>query len=119
MTPGYRTPAFWLGTVATLLAAVLASGLVYEPGHISGSLTLILSTLGAMGYTAWRTWQKAGEPGKRPWRTTEFWLNVSATLVSVLYLSGIVSTGSVGDHVLGFVAALLTTAGYGVIRRRA
>jgi hypothetical protein len=117
--PGYRTPAFWLGTAATLTAALLASGLVYEPGHVSGSLTLILSALSAMGYTAWRTWEKAGEPGKRPWRTTEFWLSAAATLVSGLYLSGLVSTGSIGDQALGFVAALLTAAGYGIIRKRA
>lgn len=117
MKPGYRTPAFWLGALATALAAIVASGLVSEPGHVN-ALSLVLSTLGALGYTAWRTWQKAGEPGKQPWRTTEFWLNVAAMLVSGLYLSGLVSTGSAGDQVLGFAAMLLTMAGYGVIRKR-
>lgn len=53
---------------------------------------------------------------KAGWRTTEFWLTVAANLVSLLFASGIVSSGGTMDRVLGLVAMVLASLGYSISR---
>lgn len=58
MKPGYKTTEFWLTFAAVIGGLVMASG-AFEPASCSASwcggvlsiLGLILSALGAMGYT--------------------------------------------------------------------
>lgn len=55
----------------------------------------------------------ASKPG---YKTTEFWLSLVATLIGLLWASGLISEGSTADKVIGFVAAALGQFGYAVSR---
>lgn len=54
---------------------------------------------------------------KKPgYRTTEFWLSLAATMLGLLWASGLVSEGSTTDKVIGFAAMVLAQLGYTVSR---
>lgn len=55
----------------------------------------------------------ATKPG---WKTTEFWLSGAATLLSMLFASGVIGTGTMADKIAGLAALALTTLGYTVSR---
>lgn len=57
--PGYKTTEFWLSLIATLTGAALASGIVPDTGLAGKVIGLIVSALGALGYTVARTKAKA------------------------------------------------------------
>lgn len=53
---------------------------------------------------------------KPGFKTTEFWLSAAATLLSMLFASGLLHDGSTALKVAGLAAAALTAAGYSVAR---
>lgn len=55
---------------------------------------------------------------KPGYKTTEFWLATAATVIGLLYASGIIApTGTDGlSKALAFIATSLTTLGYAVSR---
>lgn len=53
---------------------------------------------------------------KPGYKTTEFYFTLAATLIGLLWASGVVSDGSQFDKVLGFVAMALGQLGYTVNR---
>lgn len=53
---------------------------------------------------------------KPGWKTTEFWLKLLAMLLTALYASGVISTGSQAENVVAIVATILGTLGYTVSR---
>ena len=57
MTPnsGFKSSEFWLKLIAILVAAVLASGILPEQSSAVKLLTIALTILSALGYTAART----------------------------------------------------------------
>ena len=59
--PGWKTSEFWLGTLAALVVAFLASG-VLPPEHIAIKIAgMVATTLAALGYGAMRTAGKIKE----------------------------------------------------------
>ncbi len=114
MTKGFKTPAFWLGALATAVAAMMGSGAL-DGGSVAAGATLVASALGAAGYTAWRTFKKAD--GTKPaWRTSEFWLSIATAVVGGLYASGVFADGSTATKVMGFAAMALSALGYSVTK---
>ena len=111
MKPGYKTVGFYLGSLATAVAILLGFDIV-DGGTGEKIAATTTSTLGALGYTAWRLNIKKGAAGKPAWKTTELWLSVAAFLVGVAYASGLFVAGGPADRALGFVAMLLSVAGY-------
>ena len=64
--PGYKTTEFYLSLLATLIGALLASG-IFNDADPSGHKVLqiagmVASVLGAMGYTVSRGFVKANAP---------------------------------------------------------
>lgn len=56
-------------------------------------------------------------PAVRPgWKTSEFYLALAAMLLSALFASGLVASGSSWDKAFVFIASALTSAGYSVSR---
>jgi len=53
---------------------------------------------------------------KQGWKTTEFWLTALATLISLLFVSGVVHPGTGFDKTVGMITAVLATLGYSVAR---
>ena len=53
---------------------------------------------------------------KAGYKTTEFWLTVTATVLGLLFASGIVSEGSQADKILGIASTVLATMGYQISR---
>ncbi len=112
--PGYKTVSFWLASIATLGAAMMASGAGL--GSTASSIALLVSGLGAAGYAAYRAFAKSADPAKPAYKTSEFWLSVVTALISILYASGLVSVGGTLEQVIGFASALLALAGYQVTK---
>lgn len=52
--PGYQTTEFWMTVVATLLTALVASGVIPTGSPVQGYITEALFVLGAAGYHAGR-----------------------------------------------------------------
>lgn len=50
------------------------------------------------------------------YKTTEFWLSLSAVLVGALFASGVIAVDSGADKVLGLVATILGALGYTISR---
>lgn len=53
---------------------------------------------------------------KPGFKTTEFYLSSLAMIVSIVYASGIVESGSNIDKVIGFISMALVAMGYSVSR---
>jgi hypothetical protein len=53
---------------------------------------------------------------KAGYKTTEFWLTVTASILGLLFASGIISDGSQADKVLGMASTVLAGMGYSVSR---
>lgn len=53
---------------------------------------------------------------KPGYKTTEFWLTTAAGLLSALFASGVLGSGSVAETIAGVVAFVLAKAGYAVSR---
>jgi hypothetical protein len=111
-TPGYKTPAFYLTLAATALAALFASGAAL-PGSVASSGAVLLAALGSAGYASVRAFVK-GADGKPAWKTTEFWLSLSAVVVGALLGSGAFTDASSGAKLLGYLASALGALGYAV-----
>lgn len=56
---------------------------------------------------------KEVKPG---YKSTEFYLSALASIVGLLFASGLVESGTAFDQVLGFIAMALTAMGYSVSR---
>ena len=54
---------------------------------------------------------------KPGYKTTEFWLTVSASIVGLAFASGVFPSESAGDKFLGLAAMVLASLGYSVSRR--
>jgi len=64
MTKGYKTSEFWMSLAAIILGAVMASGVLdgLAPEHWAVKVIgLVVSILGALGYTAARGFVKGAE----------------------------------------------------------
>ena len=58
--PGWRTTEFWIAGVAVpLIGALYASGLISDGSTFDKVLGMVVSLLGALGYTVARTKAKA------------------------------------------------------------
>lgn len=59
----YQSAEFWLSLAATVVGAILASGLLdVIPGNTDDQIVgLVATVLSALGYTVARTFQKASE----------------------------------------------------------
>jgi hypothetical protein len=108
-TPGYKTLAFYATLVMTAFGALAASG--SDIGGL-GVVGFVITSLAAAGYTGWRKFVKAEAGAKPAYKTTEFWLSIAASIVAGLYASGIFASGTQGDKIIGFAAAVLATLGY-------
>lgn len=64
LCPGYKTTEFYLTAVAVLAGSLLTSGLLPAAGIAVKVTGLVISVLGALGYTAARTYAKAQESDK-------------------------------------------------------
>lgn len=113
MTKGLKTPAFWLGALATAVAAAMGAGAV-DGGMVGAGLTLMGSALGAAGYTTWRSFKKAEAGAKAPWKTSEFWLTLATAMIGGLTTFGVFADGSLGARLLGLAAMVLSSLGYAV-----
>jgi len=111
--PGFKTVAFWLASLTTVLTYLLGSD-VLAGGRDAQVASLVISALGAIGYTSYRAWVKKDGDTRRAWRTTEFWLSAAAALCAVLYASGEFGPGTGAGKALGAIVAILAAAGYGV-----
>lgn len=111
--PGWKTSGFWLGLAATVAAALAGSGAV-DTGTPASGVALVISALGAAGFTAWRLFKKSEDPKKPAWKTSEFWLSCAAVAVSALFAAGVFADGSTGAQIVGFVAMALSALGYTV-----
>jgi hypothetical protein len=58
--PGIKTSEFWLMALAVVSNAVLSSGLIADMPEAVRITTIIVTVLGALGYTAARAWTKGG-----------------------------------------------------------
>ena len=56
------------------------------------------------------------DDAKPGYKTTEFWFTVASWIVSGLYMSGAVTTGSAFDKVLAVGAMVLASMGYSISR---
>lgn len=56
---------------------------------------------------------------KPAFKTTEFWLSVTATVLGILWASGVVSEGGTADKIIGLAASVLAAFGYTVARTKA
>lgn len=54
MKPGYKTTEFWLSSIAVLLSALFASGILGDGGMDLTIASLVATILGAMGYSVSR-----------------------------------------------------------------
>ena len=54
----YQTLEFWLNVVSTILVILMASGVIPTDSSVNKIIPMILTTLTAMGYTGFRTFQK-------------------------------------------------------------
>ena len=113
MTPGYRSPAFWLTLLTTSIAALFASGAGPETGLVFQGLSAVAGALAAAGYASVRAF-KNGEDGRSAFKTTEFWLSLAAFVVGALLASGAFPTDGGALKVLGAIASFLAAAGYQV-----
>jgi len=59
MKPGYKSTEFWLSLLATLVGAVMASGVIESGGVWDKVIGLVVTVLGALGYTASRALVKS------------------------------------------------------------
>jgi hypothetical protein len=117
-TPGYKTPAFWLSFLVTMLGALTASGSdLVASGWGAQVLGMGVSALTAMGYTAWRVFSKPEAGSKPAWRTSEFWLTTGAVLVGATMTCGAFPDSGPVMQGLGLVATLLAGLGYAVPRK--
>lgn len=115
--PGYKTPAFYLAILATVGSALAASGAGL--GQAATVVSISVTGLAAVGYTAVRAFAKSEDPLKPSWKTTEFWLSCTAALMSFVYASGFVTTGSMLDKAVAVAVGLLSMAGYQVAKPKA
>lgn len=53
---------------------------------------------------------------KAGYKTTEFWLTVTATILGLLFASGLISDGSQADKIFGMASTVLASMGYSVSR---
>lgn len=53
---------------------------------------------------------------KKGYLTTEFWLSVVATIIPLLYSSGLIGEGTALEKAVSFIAAALAALGYSVAR---
>ena len=53
---------------------------------------------------------------KAGYKTTEFWLTVVASIVGLLFASGVIAEGSDLDKIMGMGATVLAGMGYSVSR---
>jgi len=53
---------------------------------------------------------------KAGYKTSEFWLALAAMMLTALFASGVISSGSGWDKAFTFAAAALTSMGYSVSR---
>jgi len=111
--PGIRTVSFWLAAIVTVVTYLLGSD-VLAGGRDAQVASLVISALGAIGYTSYRAWIKKDGDTRRSWQTTEFWLSAAAALCAVLYASGEFGPGTGAGKALGAIVAILAAAGYGV-----
>lgn len=109
--PGYKTVAFYASLVLTAFGALAASG--SDVGGL-GVIGFVFTSLSAAGYTAWRGFKKSENAKKPAWKTTEFWLSVSAALVAAVYASGLFAATSTVGKIVAAASALLASAGYAV-----
>lgn len=63
-TPGYKSTEFWLTAAAVVAGSLLSSGLLPAVGVAVKVTGLVVTVLGALGYTAARTCIKLHENGK-------------------------------------------------------
>lgn len=110
-TPGYKTAAFWLTLVATLLGGAVASGAT-DSGAVAQVLGFTVAALSSVGYASIRAWKK-GADGKPAYKTTEFWLSVAAVVVGGLATCGAFPADGGVMKVVGAAAGLLAALGYG------
>lgn len=115
--PGYKTTEFWLTVVAQLVGFAYMSGAIGAGTPIDHLLGLIVSMLLAAGYTVSRGASKIGEPSAKPgYKTTEFWMTVLSTALTVATSSGLLVAGSLVEKVVGVGVTLLGLLGYHVSR---
>lgn len=57
----YKSWEFWLTVVAMLVGGVIASGAIPEASPWMKVIGAVASMLSAMGYTGFRSWQKAAK----------------------------------------------------------
>ncbi len=53
---------------------------------------------------------------KSGYKTTEFWLTAIASVLGLLFASGVISDGSQVDKILGMASTVLSGCGYSVSR---
>ena len=56
------------------------------------------------------------EPTKAGYKTTEFWLTLTATMIGLALASGAIETDSGLDKILGLAAGVLASLGYTISR---
>lgn len=59
--PGWKTTEFWLATFASIMGAVVASGIVPETGPYSQVVGIIVTVLASLGYSVSRANVKANQ----------------------------------------------------------
>ena len=52
--PGYKTTEFWLSTAASVVAMIVAAGIVETGGTWDKAIALVVMALSSMGYRASR-----------------------------------------------------------------
>lgn len=77
------------------------------PTNSPATTTAVTTTPGSAVET------KTVKPG---YKTTEFWLSTAVTVISMLYASGAIGTGTGIDKVIGLIAGVLAAMGYTVSR---
>jgi hypothetical protein len=57
--PGFKTSEFWLSTITVVMSQLYASGIIGDSSAVGKVAALVVSILGALGYTVMRTKAKA------------------------------------------------------------
>jgi hypothetical protein len=57
--PGYKTSEFWLSSAAVVMSQLYASGVIGDSSAVGKVAALVVSILGALGYTVMRAKAKA------------------------------------------------------------
>ena len=115
--PGYQTTEFWLTLLAQLVGFAYMSGAIGAGTPVDKILGLVVTMLTAAGYTVSRGMAKVGAPNSKPgWKTTEFWMTLLSTAITVASSSGVLVAGTVAQKAVGMITTLLGLLGYGVSR---